>query len=113
MSREIDFLFQFQAFDLFDEFISSHTESSCLIYELRGQRKLYDEINFIFNTLTRIIGRITEGTLFDLEQEYVGTDWVSWAVDYGEENLFLAYNYPELPQKYPYLVKRKKFLGLF
>lgn len=79
---------------------------------LSGRRKKNDVINLVFNTSTRVLGRVTKGVLVDVEQEYIGNDWVAWSCDYYEKDLFKAFNYENLPQEFPYLVAKKRW-GIF
>jgi hypothetical protein len=46
---------------------------------LSDQRKINNVTNLVFNTCTRLLGRITKGPLVDVEQEYIGSYWVAWS----------------------------------
>ncbi len=82
------------------------------IVTLSAQRRLNEVINLVFNLSTRLLGRTTKGILADEEQKYIGKDWVAWSCDYYEKDLFKAFNYENLPDKYP-AIKKKRLWGLF
>ena len=60
-------------------------------------------VNFIFNLMTKVIGRITHGTMIDVEMEYVTDDWVTWGYDYYDGDMFEAFASVGLDQQYPTL----------
>jgi len=93
-----------------EEVLSRITQMN--VVTLSAQRRMNEVINLVFNTCTRLLGRITKGILADVEQKYIGNDWVAWSCDYYEYDLFKAFNYENLPDKYPAL-KKKKLWGLF
>lgn len=79
---------------------------------LYGKREKNDVINLVFNTSTRILGRITKGILVDVDQEYISNDWLAWSCDYYGNDLFKAFSYERLPELYPCLVAKKRW-GFF
>ena len=60
-------------------------------------------VNFIFNLMTKMLGRLTQRTLVDAERRYVTDGWITWGYDYVNDNLFKAFNSVGLDTKYPAL----------
>jgi hypothetical protein len=81
------------------------TEMNCV--SLYGQRELNPIINLIFNSSTRILGRITKGILVDVEEKYMSDDWETWSYDYYGNDNFKAFDYDYLATAHPGLIKKK------
>ncbi len=94
--------------DKYNKGISVNIITKCFI-TLYGKRNKNDVINLVFNTSTRILGRLSKGILVDVEQEYIGDDWIVWSCDYFDDDLFKAFNYENLSEKYPNLVAKKRW----
>ena len=45
-------------------------------------------IDFLHQTMLRVLGRLAQGVLISGPQQYVGDDWVSWSLDYMGDTMF-------------------------
>jgi hypothetical protein len=83
--------------------------------ELSGQINLHPANQFIYLTMLRVLGKRTQGTLIDLSRGFIMDDWLSWSLDYMEQDMFLVkqvydpepYDFRELVREFPSLRKRR------
>ena len=45
-------------------------------------------IDFLHQTVKRVLARLTHGVLISGTQQYVDDDWITWSLDYNDEDMF-------------------------
>ena len=54
----------------------------------RAKVNLDPVVDFLHQTMLRVLGRLTHGILISGWSQYVGGDWISWSLDYYEPDMF-------------------------
>jgi hypothetical protein len=82
-----------------------------------GQVHLHEVNLFVLMTALRVLGRTTRATLVDLGRGVIMDDWLSWSLDYMEQDMFKVRrvddpgspDFTRLADEFPHL-RRKRFL---
>ena len=55
---------------------------------VRAKLNLDPVVDFLHQTMLRVLGRLTNGILISGTGRYVGDDWLAWSLDYNEPDMF-------------------------
>ena len=54
----------------------------------RAKVNLDPVVDFLHQTMLRVLGRLTHGILMSGTGQYVGDDWLAWSLDYDDPDMF-------------------------
>ena len=54
----------------------------------RAKVNLDPVVDFLHQTMLRVLGRLTNGILISGTGRYVGDDWLAWSLDYNDPDMF-------------------------